>query len=63
MKRTVEEHILLLERKLGLLEAELMNETSLENRNRIETEIRAANLALGHFRAALEVEQSLQSSQ
>jgi hypothetical protein len=35
------------------------NQLSLIERNRIESEIRAANLALSHFKAALVVEESL----
>lgn len=36
-----------------------MDAPDLVSRNRIEAEIRAANIALSHYRAALEVEDSL----
>jgi hypothetical protein len=38
------------------------NDLSHTERNRIESEIRAVNLILQHFRAAFELEQQLQES-
>ena len=60
METPVGEHIRKLEERLKLLSAELMeNRRNLAERNRIEAEIRAVNLALSHYRAALEAEKSL----
>lgn len=54
VERTVEEHITTLGHRLVLLEHCLMGEVDLEIRNQIEAEIRATNLALDHYLAALE---------
>lgn len=62
MKRAVEEHITTLEHKLALLEHRLMAEVDLDARNQIEAEIRAVNLALDHYRAALNLEQQMPAS-
>ena len=56
-------HIVRLEQRLEALSAEVMaNQADQATRNRLEAEIRAANLALDHYRAALEIEKSLISS-
>ena len=62
MQRTLEEHIRGLEQRLDTLTATLMRENSVESRNKIEVEIRAANLALYYYRTALEIERSLDSN-
>ena len=63
MDRTLREHIASLEERLQRLNAAIMeNETTRTERNRIEAEIRAVNLALTHFRAAVELERQLQQS-
>jgi hypothetical protein len=36
-----------------------MENRSLDDRNRLEAEIRAANLAIAHYKAAVELERSL----
>ena len=62
MQRTLGEHITRLEERVKFLSEQLMGTSDLTDimaRNRIEAEIRAANIALAHYRAALDVEQSL----
>jgi hypothetical protein len=56
MDRTVRQHIEWLEARLQTLTNTLMATDRRESANAIETEIRAVNLALGHYRAALEIE-------
>jgi hypothetical protein len=56
MDRTVRDHITGLERRIRELNAQLMEKGSLEERNRIESEIRVAELALAYYRKALELE-------
>ena len=61
MDRPLREHIASLEERLQRLNAAIMeNQTSRAERNRIEAEIRAVNLALTHFRSAVELERQLQ---
>jgi len=56
----VGEHIRKLEERLELLNMQIMeNRRALAERNQIESEIRAVNLALSHYKAALEVEKDL----
>ena len=59
MDTTVREHIRRLEEQLNDLNARIMNEVNIKVRNTIEAEIRATNLALSHYRAALEIESNL----
>ena len=60
METPVGEHIRRLEERLRVLSAEgMQNSRSLPERNRIEAEIRAVNLALAHYKAALELENKL----
>jgi hypothetical protein len=59
VERTVREHIEHLESLLKRLNDEAMRETDVLTRNVIEAEIRAANMALTHYRLALENEQKL----
>jgi aspartate aminotransferase-like enzyme len=63
MDRPLREHIRELEDRLQRLNAEGMeNRLSRTERNRVEAEIRAVNLALTHFRDALELERQLAGS-
>lgn len=59
MDQTVGQHIKNLEERLRHLNLEFMDETNTARRNRLESEIRAVELALSHFRTALELERSL----
>lgn len=60
MDRPVKNHISLLEERIQELNRALMDDTrTLVERNRFESEIRAAELALTHYRAALELEKKL----
>ncbi len=60
MDLTVREHIRRLQQRLEALNEEIMRpDLSLQQRNRLETDIRVANLALDHYRAALENEQEV----
>ena len=56
MDITVREHVANLEARIKALAAELMEEKNLAKRNVMESEIRAAELALSHYRAALLLE-------
>ena len=63
MDRPLREHIGELEKRLSRLAAKSMeNRLSRTERNRVEAEIRAVNLALTHFREALELERQLAES-
>lgn len=63
MQTPVGEHIRRLEERLKLLNLQVMqNSRSLSQRNQIEAEIRAVNLALEHYKAALELEKQLPPS-
>lgn len=61
MDLTVREHIERLQSQLSTLNTEFMDETDPEKRNHLESEIRAVELALSHFEAALELERKLSS--
>ncbi|HZQ67568.1 MAG TPA: hypothetical protein VFA68_03525 [Terriglobales bacterium] len=57
MDRPLREHISHLEQRLKFLSNQLMEGTrTIEERNRIESEIRAADLALVYYRKAMELE-------
>jgi len=57
--RTLREHITNLEARIKLLSEQMMEAHEITARNRMEAEIRAANIALTHYKAALQVEESL----
>jgi hypothetical protein len=60
VERPLREHIRILEARLEALNAQIMrNRVTREESNQLEAEIRAVNLALNHYRAAIEIEQSL----
>jgi hypothetical protein len=59
MERTIREHIENLERRLNLLNTRIMEESDVGRRNHLESEMRAVEMALEHFRAALEIEKSI----
>ena len=61
MDLTVRQHIERLESHLNALNAEFMDEKNTDRRNRLESEIRAVELALSHFRVALELEDTFSS--
>jgi hypothetical protein len=54
----VREHIAQLDAWVKALSAQLMNEQNLAKRNAIDSEIRAARMALAHYRAATDIESS-----
>jgi hypothetical protein len=62
MDLTVRQHIENLQSRLSALNAEFMDETDPAKRNRLESEIRAVELALSHFQAALEAEKKLSTT-
>ena len=63
MDTPVRDHIRRLEWKIEALTEEVMrNRLDQSERNHIEAEIRAANLALSHYKSALEIEQRLELS-
>jgi hypothetical protein len=60
MDRTLRQHISHLEQLLQTLTSQIMEDTRTQvERNRIESEIRAAQLALTYYRKALELEQQI----
>ena len=59
MDSTVREHITRLEARLRLLNTQIMEDASLDQRNQLEAEIRACTFALEHYRAALKLESGL----
>jgi hypothetical protein len=60
MDRTVGQHIWDLEQRLLKLNERMMKgRSTLLERNRLESEIRAVELAISYYRAALHVEQRL----
>jgi hypothetical protein len=61
MDFTVRQHIEKLETHLRKLNAEFMEETDTARRNQLESEIRAAEIALSHFRSALEIENAIRT--
>lgn len=63
MDRTLREHISFLESRVRQLNRELMeNHHPLRERNRIESEIRAAQTALEFYRAARQIENRFTST-
>ena len=63
MDKTLAIHISFLEQKLKELHKELMDEArSLVERNHIESEIRAADMALAYYRKGFELEKQLTSN-
>lgn len=60
MDVTVRDHLQRLQLRVENLSQKSMERNlAQEERNRLEAEIRAANLAITHYQAALELEQSL----
>ena len=62
MHRSVGEHIQNLEKKRDLLSGLIMEEGDRTKRNQLETELRAVESALTHFRSAIEIQQRLSST-
>jgi len=63
MEHPVKEHINFLERRVQTLSRLIMeNAQTQPERNRLESEIRAAQLALDHYRKALEFEGQVRRS-
>ena len=61
MELTVRQHIERLESRLNALNTEFMDEKNTDRRNQLESEIRAVELALSHFRTALDLDNSISS--
>ncbi len=60
MDTTVRNHLQRLQDRLEQLNRQMMEQVaSQEQRNRLESEMRAIGLAIDHYRAALELEQSV----
>ena len=59
MDVTVREHLRKLEQRLQALSQEIMENRTRDDRNKLEAEIRAVNLAITHYRTALELEEGL----
>jgi hypothetical protein len=56
MDVSVRDHIAHLEARIKALAAQLMDEKNLAKRNAMDSEIRAAEMALSHYRAAIDIE-------
>jgi hypothetical protein len=61
MNRTLAEHIGTLEQKLNLISAQIMQENDTHKRNHLESELRAVESALTHYRSAFAIESQLAS--
>jgi len=59
MDITVAEHIAALKARMNALASKLMDEKDRAKPNVIESEIREAQTALGHYQAALDLESTL----
>jgi hypothetical protein len=59
MERTLAQHIGTLEQKLNLISTQIMQENNTRRRNQLESELRAVESALTHYRSAFEVESRL----
>jgi hypothetical protein len=59
MERTLAEHIGTLEQKLNLISTQIMQENNTRRRNQLESELRAVESALTHYRSAFEIESRL----
>jgi len=59
MDRTVGQHMQALEQKLNLLNARIMDESDRAECNQLESELRAVESALTHYRSALEAEERI----
>jgi hypothetical protein len=62
MDLTVRQHITALEARMSALATELMDEKRLVERNALESEMRAVQMALAHYRAALDLESTLRGN-
>ncbi len=56
MNRTVQEHLQKLEQRLTEISGRIMIEQDKSKRNQLETELRAVESAIAHYRSALEIE-------
>jgi hypothetical protein len=59
MDRTVGQHMQILEQKLNLLNARIMDENDRARRNQLESELRAVESALTLYRSALQAEERI----
>ncbi len=62
MKRTLKEHLDWLNGRLETLSSQLMECPSREQANHLQSEIRAIELAIAHYEAALKIEKRIISS-
>ena len=56
MNRTLAEHIRDLEQKLNSISSRIMQESDSHRRNHLESELRAVESVLTHYRSAFEIE-------
>jgi predicted nucleic acid-binding Zn-ribbon protein len=59
MEKTLAEHIRGLEQKLNALSSQMMEESDSHSRNQLESELRAVDTALAHYRRAFDIESRL----
>jgi hypothetical protein len=59
MDRTLAEHIQTLEQRLNLISAQIMQENNSNQRNHLESELRAVESALTQYRSVFEIERRL----
>lgn len=59
MKKTLAEHIQGLEQRLNALSSQMMEESDSHRRNQLESELRAVDTALAHYRRLFDIESRL----
>jgi predicted nucleic acid-binding Zn-ribbon protein len=59
MQKTLAEHIQALEQKLSVLSSQMMEENDSHRRNQLESELRAVDSALTHYRSGFDIESRL----
>ncbi len=62
MNKTLAEHIQILEQKVDSINTRIMQENDSRERNELESELRAVESALTHYRSAYEIESGLSRS-
>lgn len=62
MNRSLAEHIQILEQRLNLISARIMQEDNPLKRNYLESELRAVESALTQYRSAFEIESRLSAN-
>jgi hypothetical protein len=59
MDRTLGEHVRALEERMNLVSEQIMQENDSNKRNHLESELRAVESALDHYRSAFRIERDI----